>query len=238
MSKTLAHLTVLEDYDAACRTAAEAVLEGVRTKPNSLICIATGASPLGLYAELARHSAELAQVRILKLDEWGGLAMNDPATCEVYIREKILGPWGLSQERLVGFQSDASDPEGECARIRMEIERAGDIDLCILGMGADGHIGLNYPSPMLPAEAHLTDASTLKHAMLDAALGLPTHGFTLGMAEVLRSRRIVLVVNGAAKARAAQRLMTGDISTEFPASLLWLHPDIHLFADRFAVPAL
>jgi galactosamine-6-phosphate isomerase len=105
-------------------------------------------------------------------------------------------------------------------------------------MGADGHIGLNYPSPTLPAEVHLTDAVTLKHAMLDAAQGVPTHGFTLGMAEVLQSRCIVLVVNGAAKAQATRRLMTGDISTEFPASLLWLHPDVHFFADRAAVPAL
>ena len=238
MSKTLAHLTVTEDYDAACRAAAEAVLEAVRNRPGCTICVATGASPLGLYAELARHAAELAQVRILKLDEWGGLAMDDPATCEVYIREKILGPWGLSSDRLTGFQSDAPDPEAECARIRSEIERAGGIGLCILGMGADGHVGLNYPSPALPAETHLTDASTLKHAMLDAALGVPTHGFTLGMAEVLRARQIVLVVNGAGKAEALRRLMTGDISTEFPASLLWQHPNVHLFADHAAVPAL
>ncbi len=238
MTHSLAHVTVLEEYASACRSAADNALEVLRKKPDSLICIATGASPLGLYAELARHAAELAQARILKLDEWGGLAMDDPATCEVYIREKIMEPWELPQERLIGFQSDAPDPEAECARIRAQIDHAGGIDLCILGMGADGHIGLNYPAPTLPAEAHLTDASTLKHAMLDAALGVPTHGFTLGMAEVLRSRCIVLIINGAFKAHAAQRLMTGDITTEFPASFLWLHPNVHLFADRAAVPAL
>ena len=237
MGKTLAQLTVAEDYDAACQTAVETVLDAVWKRPDSVICVATGASPLGLYAELAKHSAALAQAQILKLDEWGGLAMDDPATCEVYIRKQILKPWGLSPERLIGFQSDAPDPEAECARIRAEVERLGGIDLCILGMGADGHIGLNYPAATLPAETHITDASTLKHAMLDAALGKPTHGYTLGMAEVLRARRIVLVVNGAAKAHAVQRLMTGVISTEFPASLLWLHGDIHLFADRAAVPA-
>ena len=114
----------------------------------------------------------------------------------------------------------------------------GGIDLCILGMGADGHIGLNYPATTLPAETHTTDASTLKHAMLDAAQGKPTHGYTLGMAEVLRARRIVLVVNGAAKAHAVQRLVSGVMTTEFPASLLWLHDDVHLFADHGAVPAL
>ena len=103
---------------------------------------------------------------------------------------------------------------------------------------ADGHIGLNYPAATLPAETHVTDASTLRHAMLDAALRKPTHGFTLGMAELLRARTIVLVVNGAAKAHAVQRLMSGEITTEFPASLLWLHGDVRLFADYSAVPAL
>lgn len=238
MARTLAHLTVAEDYDAVCRMAADMVLEAVRKKPDSVICVATGASPLGLYAALAPHSADLAQVRILKLDEWGGLAMDDPATCEVYIRQQILAPWGLSSDHLTGFRGDAADPEAECARIRAEVERLGGIDLCILGMGADGHIGLNYPAATLPAETHITDASTLKHAMLDAALGKPTHGFTLGMAEVLRAPTIVLLVNGAAKAHAVQRLMRGEIATEFPASLLWLHDDVHLFADHNAVPAL
>jgi len=238
MAHTLAHLTVLDDYQALCGAAAESVLEAVQHKPDCVICVATGASPLGVYAELAGHAAELAQVHILKLDEWGGLAQTDPATCEVYIREKVLAPWGLPLDRMVGFQSDAPDPEAECARIRKEVARMGEIDVCILGMGADGHLGLNYPAPILPAETHLTDASTLKHAMLDAAQGVPTHGYTLGMAEVLRSRRIVLVVNGASKAHAAQRLMTGNISTEFPASLLWMHPEVHLFADRAAIRAL
>ncbi len=238
MARTLAHLTVAEDYDAVCRVAAEAVLDAVRKKPDSLICVATGASPLGLYSELAKYSAELARVRILKLDEWGGLAVDDPATCEVYIRREVLGPWGLSPECLTGFQSDAADPENECARIRAAVERLGGIDVCILGMGADGHIGLNYPAAALPSETHVTDASTLRHAMLDAALRKPTHGFTLGMAEVLRARTILLVVNGAAKAQAVRQLMSGEITTEFPASLLWLHDDVRLFADRSAVPAL
>ena len=238
MARTLAHLTVAEDYGAVCRAAVDLVLEVVREKPDSVVCVATGASPLGLYAELAQYRADLAQVRILKLDEWGGLATDDPATCEVYVQRHIMEPWGVSPDRLTGFRSDAADPETECARIRAEVERLGGIDMCILGMGADGHIGLNYPAATLPAEAHPTDASTLRHAMLEAALGVPTHGLTLGMAEVLRARRIVLLVNGAAKAHAVRRLMRGEITTEFPASLLWLHDNLHLFADHTAVPAL
>jgi galactosamine-6-phosphate isomerase len=238
MSQSLPEMIVTDDYESMSRVAAAAVLEMVHTKPEALVCVATGASPAGVYACLAQHRASLGQVRVLKLDEWGGLAPDDPATCEVYIRQHVLEPWGVPRERYLGFISDAPDPQAECERVARVIALAGGIDVCILGMGADGHIGLNYPAAELPPGPHPTDASTLRHAMLDAACGVPTHGLTLGMADVLRSRRIVLVVNGESKAAAVQRLGSGGLSTGFPASLLWLHPDVTCVLDRAAARGL
>ncbi len=231
-------MTIANDYTDMSRIAANVVLAAVRQKSDSVVCVATGASPVGVYAALAGHRAELEQVRILKLDEWGGLAKDDPATCEVYIRRHILDPWGVASNRFLGFAGDALDPAAECRRIREAIDAWGGIDLSILGMGADGHIGLNYPADVLPATAAVTDPSTLRHAMLDAARGVPTHGLTLGMVEVLRSRRIVLVVNGESKADAVRRLLSGQITTQFPASLLWLHPETYCVLDRAAASKL
>ncbi len=235
MSQTLAQGIIKAAYEETSHAAAECVLEAVRRKPDSMVCVATGASPIGVYAALARHRKELARVGIVKLDEWGGLPMTDPATCEVYIRKHILTPWEVPPERFEGFISDAPDPERECRRIRQRIQELGGIDIAILGMGADGHVGLNYPAETLPAFAHQTDASTLRHAMLDAAQGTPTHGLTLGMGEILEARQIVLVVNGAGKAEAVARLSKGEITTRFPASLLWLHHNVFFFTDRAAV---
>jgi galactosamine-6-phosphate isomerase len=220
------------------RVAGELILDTIRRKPDALVCVATGASPVGVYACLAQHRASLGQVRVLKLDEWGGLAPDDPATCEVYIRQHVLEPWHVPTERYLGFISNARDPQAECERVAQVIALAGGIDVCILGMGADGHIGLNYPATEVPPGPHPTNASTLRHAMLDAARGVPTHGLTLGMADVLRSRRIVLVVNGESKAAAVQRLRSGGLSAEFPASLLWLHPDVTCVLDRAAARGL
>lgn len=231
---TLPFAQIKEDYDSMSRAAARVVLEIVRRKPDSVLCVATGASPLGLYRELAKHRDKLAKVRVVKLDEWGGLPPRDPATCETYIREHILGPWGIPAEHFTGFHGDARDAGAECKRVFAEIEELGGIDVCLLGMGADGHLGLNYPGETLPAHVTRTDASTLRHAMLDAAKGTPTHGLTLGLADILLARQIVLVVNGASKAEAVRRLLSGQISTQFPASFLWLHPDVHLFLDREA----
>ena len=234
---TLPHVQVKEDYDSMSRAAARAVLEIVRRKPDSVLCVATGASPLGLYQELARHRDKMARVRIVKLDEWGGLAPRDPATCETYIQTHILGPWGVPAEHAFGFRGDAHDAQAECRRMLQIIEDLGGIDLCLLGMGADGHLGLLYPAEELSAQATPTDASTLRHAMLQAAKTAPTHGLTLGMADILLARQIVLVVSGAAKAGAVRRLLSGALSTQFPASFLWLHPDVHVFLDKEAASA-
>lgn len=218
------------------RVAADRVLELVRRRPDSVICVATGASPVGVYACLAEHRDELRRVRVLKLDEWGGLPMNDPSTCETYIRRHILGPWSVSDDRYEGFVSDAPNPETECRRIESTIEDLGGIDVCILGMGGDGHVGLNYPADVLPARTHKTDLTTLRHSMLDAALAKPTHGLTLGMADILRARTIVLVANGVGKADAVERLLSGELTPRFPASLLWLHRNVDCIVDRAALP--
>lgn len=213
---------------------ADVVLNVVHAKRNALICVATGSSPKGVYAVLAESAARLRDVRILKLDEWGGIPANDPSTCDTFIRQHILEPWGVPEAQFEGFASDAPDPDAECVRVRARVQELGGIDLCVLGMGADGHIGLNYPSDSLPPEAHVTGPETLQHAMLDAAETKPTHGYTLGFGEILQARRILLIVNGAAKAEAAQTLLTGGVTTQFPASLLKLHPAVTCLLDREA----
>lgn len=238
MSQALAQGIIKATYEEMSHAAAECVLEAVRRKPDSVICVATGASPVGVYAVLAEHREELAHIRVVKLDEWGGLPMDDPSTCEVYIQKHILTPWGVTQDRYEGFVSDAPNPRTECRRIRQRIQELGGLDIAILGMGADGHVGLNYPADCLPALAHTTDASTLRHAMLEAAKGTPTHGLTLGMGEILEARRIVLVVNGSGKAEAVTRLARGELTTRFPASLLWLHHEVVYFMDREAAHTL
>jgi galactosamine-6-phosphate isomerase len=238
MLTRLPDVLVEKDYAAMSRRAAEAVLDALQAKPDSMVCVATGVSPLGVYAALAEHRDAFAEARVLKLDEWGGLPADDPATCDTYIRRHILGPWIVPEERYIAFGGDAPDPDAECARVCRAIDDAGGLDICILGMGADGHIGLNYPADSLPPRAHATAPSVLRHAMLKDARGTPTHGLTLGMGDVLRARRIVLVVNGEGKADAVARLLSGPIATQFPASLLWGHTNLMCVLDEAAAGRL
>lgn len=231
-----------KDYQAMSQLACELIVEELRRQPDLLICAATGATPLGCYERLAeRRQAEpplFDRLRLLKLDEWGGLPMDDPATCEVYLRHYLVEPLSIDDNRYLTFQSNPPDPEAECQRIRALLAEHSPIDLCLLGLGMNGHLGLNEPADSLSAFAHIVELSesSQQHSMLDNATKPPEYGLTLGMAEILASRKIVLLVSGSNKKKQMERLRSPQISTAFPASLLWLHRDVTCLYDREAAP--
>src|SRR5262249_23534578 len=121
-------------------------------------------------------------LRVVKLDEWGGLAMGEPGTCEQQLQAHLLRPLQIAG-RYLGFKSDTGSPQAECERIREALCAAGGIDLCLLGLGLNGHIAMNEPGEMFQPFAHVAQLaeSTLRHPMLADAKVKPTHGLTLGM---------------------------------------------------------
>jgi galactosamine-6-phosphate isomerase len=232
---------VASDYDDLSRRATRLLIDELGAKPDLLLCAAAGTTPLGTYRYLAQerrnNPALFAKLRVLKLDEWGGLEKNDPASCEHCLREHLLEPLGISNERYIGFASQPDDPEVECHRMSAWLDRNGPIDLCILGLGMNGHIGFNEPGDALSPSAHVATLAneSLRHPMLSAANAQPTFGLTLGMAEILAARKIVLLVSGAHKRPSLERLCRNEISTAFPASFLWLHRALICLCDGAAV---
>ena len=176
---------------------------------------------------------------MLQIDEWGGLTPGDPATCEADLRTKVLEPLGITRNRYQGFRTDATDPEAECARIARWLAANGPIDVCILGLGGNGHVAMNEPAEAMVPHAHVAELakSSRNHAMLKHLAKKPRYGFTLGMADILCSRRILLLVNGKRKRSALKRLMRPRVTPRFPASFLWLHPDATVLCDREAAAA-
>jgi len=234
-------LHVAADYEAMSRAAADCIAAEVRQKPDALLCLATGASPARAYELLADKRRDephlFDRVRLMKLDEWGGLKPTDPGSCEAYLRQKLVEPLLVGTDRFFGWKCRPTNPRAECRRIADWLAANGPIDLCILGLGLNGHLGFNEPADVLAAGPHvaaLSETSTT-HSMLGEARGKVRHGFTLGMADLLHSRQVLLLVSGAAKAAPMRRLFTRQITTQFPASLLWLHPAFVIFADRAAL---
>lgn len=220
--------------------AARQIADHVRHDPRLLIGAATGSTPTPTYELLARMAAGDARffpdVRLLKVDEWGGLAMDDPATCEVYLQEKLVRPLSIAPERYLGWNSQPGNPDSECRRIERWLAEHGPIGLCILGLGANGHLAFNEPGDGLIPGPHVAQLSreSLGHPMLSASRSAPSYGLTIGIGDILRSRRILLLVSGAAKATQLARLREPLVSTHFPASFLWLHPNVTILCDREA----
>jgi galactosamine-6-phosphate isomerase len=177
-----------------------------------------------------------ARLRVLQIDEWAGLPRGNPASCAVDLRKKLAQPLRIGRERLITFRSDAPDLRRECDRVAHWLGREGPIDLCILGLGGNGHVAMNEPADRLVPNVHvarLAEASR-HHALLAGVAQKPRYGLTLGMGDILRSRRILLLVSGRNKRAVLKRLLQPVVTPRLPASFLWLHPDVTILCDREA----
>ncbi len=211
----------------------ETVIAELQKKPNSLFCPATGNSPTGMYKKLVekKERIDTNQLRIIKLDEWYALLPDNPGTCEQYLQQHLLQPLGITDGHYTAFASDAHSPHDECERIQHLLVENGPIDLCILGIGKNGHLAFNEPNSELSAGVHVSQltAETLQHGMAKIANATLEYGLTLGMADILQSKTIILMVNGPHKRDILNRLLTSNISTHLPASFLWLHPNVYCY---------
>ena len=230
------------DHEAMSRAAADAVIACVRRKPDALLVLATGATPeraYGLLAEQAQVEPGLFnRVRLLKLDEWGGLAPDDPATCEMYIRRVLVEPLRITSDRFHGWESRPADVAAECARVSRLLEQQGPADISILGLWINGHLGFNEPADALqpgPHQAELS-AESRGHSMLQSSRSTPRYGLTLGIRDLLQSRELFLLVSGKHKRQQLQRLLQPEITPQFPGSFLWLHRAATIFCDAEASP--
>jgi galactosamine-6-phosphate isomerase len=237
-------LRVARDYEAMSRAAAQHVAAALRAKPDTLLCLASGATPARTYELLAeagrRKPALFGRARLTKLDEWGGLAPDDPATCQVYLQERLCKPLGIGRDRWFGWHSQPRRPQVECERIATWLATNGPIDVSLLGLGTNGHLGFNEPAAALQLGPHVARLSrtSLTHSMLGTTRGRVRFGLTLGMGDLLRSREIVLLVNGGHKAAQFRRFFKQQLTSRFPVSFLWLHPALTIFCDRAAAALL
>jgi galactosamine-6-phosphate isomerase len=224
------------DYETMSAAAASLIADRLQQRPNLLLCLATGSTPTRTYELLAQRPKSLFNhVRILKLDEWGGIPMNSPATCETYLHKLLIDPLKLAS-RYIGFESQPADPVAECARIADWLKANGPIDLCILGLGTNGHLGFNEPADNLQPLPHIAKLSveSLGHSMVQALPTKPTFGLTLGIQNILDSREILVVVSGPSKVQPLRRMLNDPLNSHFPATYLQKHGNTHVFCDRAA----
>lgn len=234
-------INILNSHEDLSQRAAAIILAQLDAKKDMLLCAATGNSPTRTYELLGeehrRRPERFANMRVLKLDEWGGLPMTDPGTCEYYLRTRLLAQLNVDDQRYISFRSNPKDPQAECQRIQGQLSEAGPIDCCILGVGINGHIALNEPATFLQPGCHVARlaSTTLEHTML-AASNRPSFGLTLGVADILKAKMILVLVSGPSKKEMMREFLLQRITPEFPASFLWLHSNTVCLLDQQAMP--
>lgn len=231
----------VDSYSALSLRAKNYIVEEIEKNKNLLLCTATGSSPTGTYQLLVGEFQEnpelFAQLRIIKLDEWGRIPLDQPGTCESYLQKHLLQPLQISKSRYTGFDSNPENPAKECETIQDKLRKEGPIDLCILGLGMNGHLAFNEPSEFLQPFAHLAELSamSLQHKMATGMTTKPTYGLTLGMADILNSKMILILIAGKQKRSIVKKFLSKQISSSVPASFLWLHPNVYCLIEKDAL---
>jgi len=233
-------LLSFSDNEQLSRWIVRRLVKALENKPDLIVCPASGNSPLQAYQLLAEEAAErpglFRHIRIVQLDEFLTSGKDGHGVGQAYMQKYILEPLKVDAGRYLGFDVH-NDPEKEAKKMRERLLSWGNIDVSILGVGLNGHLGLLEPADELPLHTHVATLapSSREHHMLREATEKPQRGITLGIGDLMHAREVLLPVNGAHKQKVLTMLMEKRVSTQFPASLLWLHPGAVCAADRRAL---
>lgn len=230
------------DFEELSSTAAAIVEQQVLLNGHSVLGLATGSTPIGLYDKMMegcrQRGVSYRNVQTINLDEYRGIGDGHPNSYRNFMDKHLFKGLDIPLSNTHIPEGRAVDVEAECRRYEALIDRIGPPDLQILGLGTNGHIGFNEPGTPENSVTHcvaLTDSTRESNARFFASPEeVPTHAITMGIASILKSRKILLLASGTKKASAVKTFMEGDITDAFPASFLWKHPDVTLVADEEA----
>lgn len=226
-------VVILPDPAEVARVAADVVSALAQRTARGTLGLATGATPLPLYEELARrarHGRDLSGLRAVALDEYVGLPADDPGSYRHYLEQRVVRPLGLQLDALDGCAGDLAQ---ECDRYEQVLARG--VDLQILGIGLDGHLGFNEPGSSLRSRTRVKTLSTstrTANAAWFTGREVPLHVLTQGIGTILDARHLLLLATGAAKARALAAALEGPVTTMSPGSALQLHPHVTVLVDE------
>ena len=229
---------VCKDYEAASDKAAEIFLSLIREKPDCLLGLATGSTPLGLYQRLVKAKPDVSRITTVNLDEYYPIDPSDSQSYRTFMTENLFSPAGFVLKNTHFPDSTASDPDAACEVYEDTLRALGAPDIQLLGIGRNGHIAFNEPEEALYPYTHVTslteDTIAANSRFFENESQVPRHALTMGMASIMRAKKILLIAIGKDKHDAVMKLRAGRITTACPATLLMLHPDVTILCDEAA----
>ncbi|MCC6375664.1 MAG: glucosamine-6-phosphate deaminase [Microbacteriaceae bacterium] len=237
----MAEVVIVEGEAQAGEIASELIARLVLSKPNAVLGLATGSTPLSTWKALAARELDLSKVRGFALDEYVGLPLGHPESYRAVIDREVVIPLHLTPE-FIRVPADSGPLEFAGEEYENAITDAGGIDLQILGIGVTGHIGFNEPGSSLASLTRvktLTDQTRRDNARFFNSIDeVPTHCITQGLGTILRAKHLVLLAFGSAKAQTLARAVEGPVTASLPASVIQLHPNVTVIADEAAASDL
>lgn len=235
-----------KDYKEMSMLASRIISEQVRSKKDSVLGLATGGTVLGTYQQLILdhqdNGTDYSEVRTFNLDEYAGLHKDDENSYHTYMKKHFFDSVNVSAANTNLPDGEASDLEKECGDYDRLISESGGIDLQLLGIGQNGHIGFNEPGSSFDSNTHLVKlAQSTREAnarYFDRIEDVPKHAVTMGIASIMRSKKILLLASGVQKAAILNDLFHADVSEDIPATVLRNHPNAVIIADREALSKL
>ena len=240
-------VSVFPDPQTVAIRLAERVTEALQATPSLVLGLPTGRTPLHFYEELVKlaraGAADFSRATTFNLDEFAGIPASHPGSYRTFMQRHLFDHVNVDPRRVNFLDGMATDTEVECRRYEDAIEAAGGIDLMILGIGTNGHIGFNEPSRGLAARTHRVTLKPETRRSNAALFGgdpeaVPAEALSMGMGTILDAKTLVLLATGERKASCVQQVVTGLITTDLPASFLQLHPDVEIMLDEAAAKKL
>ena len=233
---------VCDTYEKMSETGAKLIASQVMLKPDSVLGLATGSTPIGLYENLVKMNKsgeiDFSNVTTFNLDEYYPISPENDQSYHYFMYKHLFDHININTENTHIPNGLTKTPDVECENYENMIEEAGGIDLQLLGIGQNGHIGFNEPDNNLNTSTHVTDLteSTIKanSRFFNDISEVPVKALTMGISTILKSRKIILLASGKNKHAVVKELLTDDINTTVPATMLKVHPDVVLICDREA----
>jgi glucosamine-6-phosphate deaminase len=233
---------VVENYEEMSKKAALMIASQLYLNPKSVLGLATGSTPVGMYEELIRlyESGEIdfSQAMSFNLDEYYGISKDKKQSYHSFMKETFFDHINIPEDKRFIPDGLAEDVENECRNYDKSIIEMGGIDIQVLGIGVNGHIGFNEPNINFEAKTHLVnlDEQTIKDnaRFFDSIDEVPRQAISMGMKTIMQSKKIVLLASGKNKADAIQKTIEGKITSDLPASLLQIHKDVVIIVDKEA----
>jgi glucosamine-6-phosphate deaminase len=239
-------IIVAKDYNEMSKKAAQIIAAQITLKPNSVLGFATGSSPVGTYQELAKKNQageiDFSDITTVNLDEYKGLPKEHEQSYIRFMNENLFDHVNIDKANTYLPNGMTETPDEECANYEKLIKELGGIDLQLLGIGHNGHIGFNEPSDRFEMNTHcvtLTERTIeANKRFFDSADDVPRQAFSMGIGTIMAAKKIVVVVSGEDKADALQKAVEGPITPAVQGSILQLHPDVTIICDEAAYSKL